>query len=64
MLLTNSEDSSYKIVISETVLMLRKVQLTQHKFIKIQKTLERLPAICPIHRIDLRTHSVLSGLSY
>ena len=62
MLLTNV-DALFKFLITEAVLCVRKVQLTQHKFIEIQKNLERVPALFPINRIDVRTHSVAAGLS-
>jgi hypothetical protein len=63
MLLTRVDNPAHKLVILETVLSIRKVQLTSHKFIEIQKSLESVPALFPINRIDVRTHSVASGLT-
>ena len=39
------------------------MQLTQHKFIELQKTMESIPALFPINRVSVRTHSVAAGLS-
>ena len=63
MLLTNIDNPAYKFVFVEAVLSLRKVQLTHHKFIEIQKSLESVPVLLPINRVDVRAHSVAAGLS-
>ena len=51
MLLTNVDNPAYKFLFKEAVLSIRKVQLTQHKFIEIQKSLESVPALLPINRV-------------
>ena len=63
MLLTTSADPQYKLEIVEAVFCIRKVQLTAHKFIEIQKNLEKVPAVYPINRTDVRAHSVAAGLT-
>lgn len=62
-LLSNEDNAAYKLIISEAILTIRKVHLTPHKFIEIQKRLESVPALYPINRIDVKTHSVAAGLS-
>ena len=63
MLLTGVDNPAFKIAFTEAVLSIRKVQLTQHKFIEIQKSLESVPALLPINRVEVKTHSVAAGLS-
>ena len=55
--------STYKIVLSEAILCIRKVQLSPHKFQEIQQTLEKIPAVYPINRVVVKTHSVAAGLT-
>jgi len=64
MLMTDNQDEQFKLNILEAVLSLRKVTLTAHKFIEIQKNLETTPARYPINRVDVRAHSVAAGLTY
>ena len=46
-LMSGDQDEQYKLNILEAVLSLRKVILTPHKFIEIQKNLEVMPARYP-----------------
>jgi len=62
--MTGDQNEQYKLNIVEAVLSLRKVTLTPHKFIEIQKNLEVMPARYPINRVDVRAHSVAAGLTY
>lgn len=63
MLMSTVENARYKFNIVEAVLCTRKVQLTPHKFIEFQQNLEKIPALYPIDRVDVRTHSVAAGLT-
>ena len=45
------------------IFCLRKVQLSTHKFQSIQQRLEKTPALYPINRVEIKTHSVAQGLS-
>ena len=62
-MLSTKSNEKYKFVLLEAVLSVRKVQLAPHKFIEIQKSLETSPALYPINRVDVRTHSVAAGLT-
>ena len=44
------------------MLSVRKVQLTPHKFIDIQKQMETIPVTISINRVAMLVHSVPSGL--
>ena len=55
--------SDYKILLTEALLCLRKVRLTPHKFQEIQQNLEKIPAVYPINRVDIKTYSVAAGLT-
>ena len=57
------ENGDYKLEITEAVFCARRVQLTPHKFIEVQKNLEHSLAKYPINRVDVRTHSVAAGLT-
>ncbi|XP_066910114.1 uncharacterized protein F54H12.2-like [Clytia hemisphaerica] len=63
MLLSPVVNADYKVVITEAIMCLRKVQLTPHKFEEIQRRLEKEQANYPLDRIDIRTHSAATGLS-
>ena len=63
MLLSPVDNANYKVVITEAIMCLRKVQLTPHKFEEIQRRLEKEQANYPIDRVDMRTHSIAAGLS-
>ena len=52
-ILSGAENADYKLDIVEAVFCARRVQLTPHKFIEIQKSLEKSPAIHPINRVDV-----------
>ena len=54
--------SDYKILSTEALLCVRKVRLTPHKFQEIQQSLEKVPAIYPINRVDVKTYSVAAEL--
>ena len=56
--------SDYKILMIEAILCLRKVQLTLHKFQEIQQSLEKVPAVYPINRVEVKTYSVAAGLTF
>lgn len=62
-LLTATPNPEFKLTIVEAILVVRKVQLTAHKFMEIQKTMEKIPALFPINRVEVRTHSVAAGLT-
>ena len=64
MFMTENDNPQYKLDIIEAVLCIRKVELTPHKFIEIQQSLEKVPAKYPINRVDVKTHSVPAGLTY
>jgi hypothetical protein len=53
----------FRIVINSAVFLVRKVQLTPHKFLEIQRTLEKTPVVYPINRAIVKTHSIASGLT-
>ena len=55
--------SDYKILSTEALLCVRKVRLTPHKFQEIQQNLEKVPAVYPINRVDVKTYSVAAGLT-
>ena len=55
--------SDYKILSTEALLCARKVRLTPHKFQEIQQNLEKVPAVYPINRVDVKTYSVAAGLT-
>ncbi|XP_066930140.1 uncharacterized protein F54H12.2-like [Clytia hemisphaerica] len=63
-LMCAENNPNYKLNIVEAVCCLRKVTLTSHKFLELQKQLESTPACSPIDRIDVRTHSVAAGLNH
>ena len=58
-----SENSGFKVKLLNVTMVVRKVQLTQHKFTEIQKSLETTSAVYPINRIGVKSHSVASGLT-
>ena len=62
-LLSTADNADFKIAIVEAVLKLRKVQLTPHKFVEIQKNLEKSPVLYPIDRIEMRVRTVPAGLN-
>ncbi|XP_066933772.1 uncharacterized protein F54H12.2-like [Clytia hemisphaerica] len=55
--------TNHKISIIDAVVCVRKVELTHHKFVEIQKSLEKNVASYPIDRINLKTHSIAAGLT-
>ncbi|XP_066911110.1 uncharacterized protein F54H12.2-like [Clytia hemisphaerica] len=52
-----------KVKITDAVLCIRKVELTHHKFVEIQKHLEKNVASYPINRVLVKTHSIAAGLT-
>ena len=62
-LISKDANSSHKIIVKDAVLFLQKVQLTDHRFEQIQKSLERAPVLYPINHIDLRTRTITAAVS-
>ena len=62
-LLSAAENPAFKVSFQKVIFCSRKVQLSPHKFQSIQKRLEKTPALYPINRIEIKTHSVAQGLS-
>ena len=60
-LLSPAENPAFNVSFQEVVFCLRKVQLSPHK--SIQQILEKSPALYPINRVEIKTHSVAQGLS-
>ena len=52
-----------KVKLIDAVLCIRKVQLTHHKFAEIQQGLEKNVVCYPINRVQVKTHSIASGLT-
>ena len=61
--MSEEDNPNYKLNIIEAIFCVRKVTLTPHRFIELQKQLETVPACYPINRVDVRTHSVAAGLT-
>ena len=61
--MSNMENPKFKLNLLEAIFCVRKVTLTPHRFIELQKQLENVPACYPINRVDVRTHSVAGGLT-
>ena len=59
--MSGENNAEYKLDIVEAIFCARRVQLTPHKFIEIQKELEKTSAIYPVNRVDVRAHSVAAG---
>ena len=62
-LLSAVENPTFKVSFQEVMFCLCKVQLSSHKFQSIQQRLEKIPALYPINRAEIKTHSVAQGLS-
>ena len=62
-LLSPAENPVFKVSFQEVVFCLRKVQLCPPKFQPIQQRLKKTPALYPINRVEIKTHSVAQGLS-
>ena len=58
-----AENPAFKVSFQEVIFCLRKVQLSPHKFQSIQQRLEKTPALYPINRAEIKTHSVAQGFS-
>ena len=58
-----SENAGFKVKLLNVTLVVRKVQLTPHKFAEIQKMIEMNAAVYPLNRVTVKTHSVASGLT-
>ena len=61
--MSEGDNPNYKLNIIEAMFCIRKVTLTPHRFIELQKQLESVPACYPINRVDVRTHSAAAGLT-
>ena len=61
-LMSNGENPNQKIKLIDVVFSLRKAQLTAKKFGEIQQRLDKMHARYPVHRVEIKTHSVAAGL--
>ena len=62
-LLSTVENPTFKVSFQEVIFCLRKVQLSPKKFQSIQQRLDKTPALYPINRVEIKTHSVAQDLS-